>query len=102
MNERIFLTPEQAIEVLPKSNDVHTFYNPGFGLVGADWNKEDVIAKIKSCDCREITGEQAKGMGHGLALYDKTAKYQKDILFVETDMGKIDEMEKKLLEASYD
>lgn len=98
MNERIFLTPGQAIEILPKSNDIHTFYNHAVCLVGADWNKEDVIAKIKSCDYREITGEQAKEIGHGLALYNKTTKHQEDILFVETDMEKLDEMENKLLE----
>lgn len=38
-DKKIYITAEQAISVLPDGDSVHTFYNPGFGLVGADWSK---------------------------------------------------------------
>ena len=51
---------------------------------------EDIIDKIQKSERIEITGPNARAMGHGLALYGKNAKYLSDILFVETDKAKLD------------
>lgn len=93
--ERLYLTAEQAISILPDRESTHTFYNPSFGLFGADWEREELEDKIRNSDFREVTGEQAKGMKHGLAIYNQTSK-QGDILFVETDMERLEKLEAEL------
>lgn len=86
---RKFITVEEAINLLPDSDYVHTFFNVPFGLLGADWSREDVIDKFKTSDKIELTGEQARGLGHGLAVYNNDTKKQSEILFVETDIKKL-------------
>ncbi len=84
-----YLTKEEAISVLPSEESIHTFFNTGFGLVGADWSREDIIDKIQKSDIIELTGALARGMNHGICAYDKDTKYQSDILFIETDENKL-------------
>lgn len=93
---RIYITAEQAISVLPEGDCVHTFYNPGFGLMGADWSKEDITDKLRSSDIIELTGPVARGMGHGICAYNKDTKDQGDILFIETDEGRVSALEKEM------
>jgi len=93
---KIYITTEQAISVLPDGDTVHTFYNPGFGLVGADWSKEDITDKLRRSDIIELTGPVARGMGHGMCVYNKDTKWQSDILFVETDEERVAALEKEL------
>ena len=93
---RTYITTEQAISVLPDGDTVHTFYNPGFGLVGADWSKEDITDKLRRSDIIELTGPAARGMGHGMCVYNKDTKWQSDILFVETDEERVAALEKEL------
>ena len=88
---KLFLSPEEATALLPDYDSIHTFYNTSFGLVGADWERNDVIAKIMSCDFREITGNTARGMKHGLALYNAGC-FQDDIVFVETNMATLNRL----------
>lgn len=90
------LTKEEAISVLPQVDSIHTFYNPGFGLVGADWSREDIIDKIQKSDIIELTGSQARGLSHGICAYDKDTKYQSDILFIKTDEARMSALENKL------
>lgn len=99
---KIFLTKEQAISILPDGDSIHTFYNPGFGLVGADWSREELLDELGKRAVRELTGPSARGMGHGLCTYDKTAKKQSEILFIETDEAKLEALEKKIAVASED
>ena len=89
-----YLTKEEAISVLPSGESIHTFYNPGFGLVGADWSREEIIDKIQKSDFIEVTGNIARGMNHGICAYDKSAKYQSEILFIETDESKLSVIDK--------
>ena len=91
-----YITPEQAISVLPDGDSVHTFYNPGFGLVGADWSRADIEDKLKASDIIELTGPVARRMGHGICAYSKNAIYQSDILYIETDETRISGLEKEL------
>lgn len=88
-----YITSEQAQALLPDREIVHTFYNMPFGLLGADWSKEDIIEKLNKSDKIEIAGECARNMDHGLAVYSNDAKLQSDILFIETDREKLDEFD---------
>ena len=63
--EKRFLTAEEAISILPDGEYVHTTYQTGFVFVGADWDREDIIDKIQNSEKREITGPNARAMGHG-------------------------------------
>lgn len=93
---KAYITTEQAISVLPDGDTVHTFYNPGFGLIGADWSKEDITDKLRGIDIIELTGPGARGMSHGICAYNKDAKYQSDILFIETDEARLTTLEKEM------
>ena len=88
-----FITSKQAIKLLPDKDQIHTFYNMPFALLGADWNREDLIAALNAADKIEISGEHARNMNHGLAMYNDDAILQSDILFVETDKEKLDKFD---------
>jgi hypothetical protein len=93
---KVYLTKEQAVSVLPDGETIHTFLNPGFGLVGADWERDDILDKIEKSDIVELTGPGARGMGHGICAYNKGTKWQSEILFIETDEKKLSALEKEL------
>lgn len=93
MNEKKFITKEQAVYILPDGNLIHTFYQLGSSLVGADWSREEIIEKIQKSDILELTGEIAKGIGHGLVAYDKDTERQSQILFIETNAERLEEVE---------
>lgn len=86
---RKYITPEEAISLLPDKDMIHTFYNHPRTLLGADWDREDIIEKLKEVDKIELTGENARKMGHGIAVYNDDIKWQSEVLFVETDEEKI-------------
>ncbi len=87
---KYYLNYDEAISLLPNNEDIHTFYNGAFGLIGADWSREEILNKLKEPDIViELTGEQAKSMKHGMCAYSKNAKYQSEILFIETDEEKL-------------
>ena len=67
---RIFLTVEQAESVLPDGDSIHTFFNPGFGLIGADWSRENIRNRLLLANRIEICGDNAKRMGHGICAYN--------------------------------
>lgn len=88
-----YITYEEAVSLLPDGESVHTFYNASFGLIGADWSKEDILNKLRNSDFIELTGSQARAMRHGMCAYNKETKYQKDILFIETDADRLEKMD---------
>lgn len=90
--EKIVITPEQAISILPDGEFIHTFYNPGFGLIGADWSKADIIEKLRNSYIIELAGPTARCIGHGMCAYGKNA----EILFVETDEARLFTLEKEI------
>lgn len=70
-DERIILTKEQALSMLPFKKDIHIFRNPSGGiLMGFDVDRKEIIEKINKHEV-EVTGEQAQEMGHGMALCDE-------------------------------
>lgn len=88
--KRRYITADEAITLLPEKEYIHTFIHTPPALVGADWERQDVIDKLKTADKIEIAGEQSRMMGHGLAVYNDDAKYLSDVLFIETDTEKLD------------
>jgi len=68
-DERVFLTAEQAIAMLPEGERVHTFRNPAGGMMlGADWPRDKIEQAIRQTEHRELTGKVATSMGHGLVI----------------------------------
>ena len=90
---RRYITYEEEASILPEGDSIHTFYNPGFGLVGADWSREDILDKLRKSDIIELTGETARSMGHGMCAYNKETKWQSELLFIETDEEKLAKLE---------
>ena len=84
-----YLNAEEAIALLPESELIHTFYSTGICLVGADWDRADVLQKLTEVDRIEIAGVSARSMSHGLAAYNNGARLN-DVLFIETDETKLD------------
>lgn len=67
--ERKKLTLEEAQELLPEGDAIHTFLQTGNMLIGAGWSRHMVIDAIKEHGI-ELSGEQATKMNHGLVLWD--------------------------------
>jgi len=65
------MTKKQAVKLLPKGKTIHVFLNPGVGiLLGADWDRKDVLALLAKATRIEETGEHSQRMGHGLAALE--------------------------------
>ena len=92
MNKR-YITFEEAVSLLPDGEYVHTFYNATFGLIGADWSKDEILDKLRKSDVIELTGSLARSMGHGMCAYNNDAKWHSEILFIETDVERLEEMD---------
>lgn len=89
-----FITEEEALALLPEGDTIHTFIsNGGYTLLGTDWDRAEIEAKLHNAEVIEIAGENARSMQHGLAVYNKTDKYWSDVLFVQTDVEKLDKFD---------
>jgi hypothetical protein len=88
--ERVTLSPEQAIAMLPEGDEVHTFRNSAGMLIGAHHGRAELEQEIRDAERRELAGDLATRMGHGLVLLAKGAKYQSDLLFVATSPENVD------------
>lgn len=90
------LTYEEAVSLLPEGDSIHTFINGYYGLIGADWSRDDILGKLKEAEkVIELTGEQAKKMKHGMAIRPNRDYYQDEVLFIETDEEKLSAFEKE-------
>jgi hypothetical protein len=68
--ERVKMTPEQAIALLPEGESIHTFRSsPGF-MIGADWDREKLLLHIQKHPT-ELSGPMATDMHHGMVLIDE-------------------------------
>lgn len=81
--ERVKLTVEQLESILPDKDDVHTFMQGGFALIGADWSKDEVLKEAAEFSA-ELSGETATAMGHGAVIMSG-----RGAVFVETDTAKL-------------
>ena len=78
MNKIRKLTPEQAEELLPDGDVVHTFRDSGAMLLGADWPKARILERFRTHGV-ELSGANARKANHGLVSKDDTGP-----LFIET------------------
>lgn len=77
-NDRVMVSFNDAVAMLPEGDSVHTFRDSGRALIGADWSRQEIIDWLLTHQV-ELSGEQAVGMNHGLAGHDKYGW-----LFIET------------------
>ncbi len=86
---RHFIKPEEAISLLKDGEEIHTFRNPGAGMmVGCDWSREKIIETLeKNPDKIEIGGKVCRAMGHGLIVDDS------GFLYIEIDEEKLNEFD---------
>lgn len=67
--EKILLTEETAIAMLPDGDSIHTFRSAGMAIIGCDWDRQDLIKAIKYSSC-EVGGPMCRDMGHGLVVHN--------------------------------
>lgn len=67
--EVTLLSYDEAVALLPDGDQIHTFLDGGIALIGADWDRADVLALLERTDRREVTGPAAQAMHHGLAAF---------------------------------
>lgn len=94
MEDKIKLTVEQVQSLWAKNGDdtVHTFSNPNGGmLLGFDRNSDSLLEILKEADDIQIGGDACMGMGHGIAVTPKGAKYMSELLFIQHNEEKMTE-----------
>lgn len=88
IDNRVFLTVDQAIEMLPDRNTIHTFLD-GVFLIGADWDKDDIIEGLKAAPENgiQLSRPFASSMGHGFCFAKEYRGRGWRWVFVETTEG---------------
>ena len=82
MDDKVILTAKQALSMLPAGGRIHTFRSNSIGLMGADWERDELERAIKVNQC-EIGGNRCQAMNHGLVIWTGEATP----LFVECREG---------------
>lgn len=97
--KRIFLTKDEALSLYVFSDDdtIHTFRQSGFGLIGCDLSKRELVRKMDETELMEIAGPHMCSMKHGIALVPKNAQWQSEIIFLKTNMDKLKAFERQRL-----
>jgi hypothetical protein len=80
-DQREFVSLEVAAGMLclQPGGKVHTFRQAGPFLLGASWERDQIIAAMRRAPAIEVTGEAAQALGHGLCIHDANGA-----LFIET------------------
>lgn len=94
-DEIVHLSIEEALYCIGDKEYIHTFINAPFGLIGADWGKDEVIEHLQNAEDIQIGGEVCRAMNHGIVVFPKRAKKQSDLYFIECDDKKLSEIEQK-------
>ena len=79
-DEPVLLTYDEAVALLPDGNEIHTVMQAGPTLIGADWDRKDVLTLLRESPRRDVTDPAAQKSGHVLAAYDQDGR----IVFIET------------------
>ncbi len=64
--EQVFLTAAEATGVLADGDRIHTFANSAGMLVGADWDRSDVVEHFEEVGEVQVGGAMCRNMGHAL------------------------------------
>lgn len=93
LDEKLIITPDQAISLLVEGDTVHNYANPVAGMfVGVDFDRSDAEKHIREAIQCEIAGPGCKSMKHALAVWSSNDR----VTFFETDMEKVEAMEREL------
>lgn len=74
------LTYDEAVALLPDGDSIHTILGGGGVMIGADWDRGEILTMLRASPRREVTGPTAQSMGHGLAAVDTGGR----TVFIET------------------
>lgn len=66
-----FIPFDDAVKRLPPGPRIHTFRQAGAILLGADHDRESLIAAMRAAPHIEATGPIVAAMNHGLAIFDE-------------------------------
>jgi len=84
MEESNELTVEAAKALLLPGEEIHVFLNPSPGvMVGADWDRAQILELLEKAETLRIGGPQCVGLGHGLVAFHEGRNH-----FIESKAGK--------------
>lgn len=86
MSNRVLLTADEAISLLPDGPTVHNFKGGGMVLI---WDRESAIDAIRSAYAVELGGGASYSMGHPLAVWAS----ERRVSFFEANMEKVAALE---------
>ena len=69
-SDRVVLDYDEAVEMLPEGDAIHTFRQTALCLVGADWTRQQVLDAIARFGA-ERSGPAATAAKHGMVLKDE-------------------------------
>jgi hypothetical protein len=88
-DEKILLSAEEAISLLPDRKYVHNYVNPSSGMmIGCDLERSEAEDHIRKAVQREIGGPECQAMKHGLVVWNT----ETHLSFFETDMDRLNAM----------
>ena len=86
--DRMILTPDEAISLLPEGEYVHTQRNPSGGMfLGCDFERDSAIETIRDAEEIEVGGPHCRAMRHPIVVWKKGEVGRP--LFLEADMDKL-------------
>lgn len=90
-DDKIILTADEAIGLLPEGEYVHNYINNTPGMfIGCDYERPDAEKHIRNAVQCEIAGPGCKRMKHALAVWSS----ETSVSFFSTDMDKVEAMER--------
>jgi hypothetical protein len=63
------LTYDEAVSLLPDSDEIHVILDGDVALIGAVWDRAGILNLLATAGRREVTGPQAQAQRHGLAAW---------------------------------
>lgn len=71
MSDRVKLSYDEAVAMLPDREYIHTFRQGGYNiLVGGDWELDDLLVALMNGN-PELSGDVATSMKHRLVFFDE-------------------------------
>jgi hypothetical protein len=95
-DEKVVLTPAEAISLLADGDTIHNFATGGMIMLGCDYDRAGAIKALNEAIQIEIGGPACKSMKHPLAVWSSNNR----VSFFEADMAKVEAMEASKAAAS--
>ena len=87
--DRLVITADEAISLLPEGEYVHNFMQGGMALIGCDYERAEAESALRTAIEIEIAGSMARSMKHPIACW----KTNKSVSFFEADMKRLEAFE---------